>query len=140
MITRAEKNGFFAYIDNVFWTHTLLDRYGQGEDELWNTGNYFLTLEEAAVMNKRFHDLIDEIHPEIKGWRAEKGGTYYCIMFEEMIVWETTDEDERLRDCNNVAGIRHKNRNYFPTKEIADEMLDKFQALLKEHKGKEVEI
>lgn len=140
MITRAEKNGFYAYIDNLFWVHDRLDCYDQDEDKLWNAGNYFLTLEEAAVMNDRFHDLIDEIHPEIKGWRAEKGGTYYFIIFEDMIVAEATDEDERIRDYSNNEGIRHKNRNYFPTKEIADEMLDKFQALLKEHKGKEVEI
>lgn len=139
MITRAEKNGFFAYIDNLFWTRTLLDRYGQGEDELWNAGNYFLTLEEAAVMNKRFHDLIDEIHPEIKGWRAEKGGTYYFII-DVLYVWEGTENDDGNPNHDVASRMRHKCQNYFPTKEIADEMLDKFQALLKEHKGKDVDI
>lgn len=140
MIRRAEKGKPFYYIDNLCWVHVYIDYHQPFLDDFWNSGNYFLSAQDCETMYERFVNLIDEFHPEIKGWRAEKGGTYYFIEFEKMIVVETTDEDERPRDYYNVAGTRHKFRNYFPTKEIADEMLDKFQALLKEHKGEEVEI
>lgn len=136
MIRRAEKGKPFYFIDNLFWICSCIDYHQPFLDDLWNSRNYFLSEQDCGTMYERFVNLIDEFHPEIKGWRAEKGGTYYFIFNVLRVCEETEDDGNPYNDA--VSRTRHKFRNYFPTKEIAEEMLDKFQALLKEHKGEEI--
>ena len=86
--------------------------------------------EEIFTFLKNNNLVIDSINHKIKykWWRAKKGKVYYTIVDFSYIIDDTID-DYDIYDDNNYSS-----RNYFKTRELAEEAVEKIKKVFNQRK------